>query len=174
MPKHKHVINQEELDWIRSAKNGRFGVDRKQLGSAARGKELGCSLIKLAPGKRAWPFHYHYGNEEAIYILEGSASLRLGGATVAVGTGDYIAMPAGPEGGHQLYNDSQKDVTYLCISTMKAPDVVAYPDSGKIGAIAGSAPGGSPEQRLLTEFFRAEDAVDYWQGEDESRDDPGR
>ncbi len=51
----------------------RIAYRRKLLGQATGAEKLGCSLFEIAPGKRAFPFHYHFANEEALYILEGSA-----------------------------------------------------------------------------------------------------
>ena len=48
---------------------------------------------------------------------------------------------------------------------MLHPEVLEYPDSGKIGAVAGSAPGGDKRQRTLFFFARRDSGVDYWEGE---------
>jgi len=55
---------------------------RKTLSShAADGAplpKLGCSLCELEPGNTMWPFHYHLGSHEAIYVLSGSGVMRWG------------------------------------------------------------------------------------------------
>jgi hypothetical protein len=48
----------------------------------------------------------------------------------------------------------------LAISTGGAPDIVLYPESGKVGAFERRPEGGG-----LYALFRAGDAVDYWEGE---------
>ena len=35
---------------------------------------LGCSIISLPPGKRAYPFHRHHTTQEMFYILSARAS----------------------------------------------------------------------------------------------------
>jgi hypothetical protein len=47
---------------------------------------------------------------------------------------------------------------FLAMSTTGEPDIVVYPDSGKVGP-AERREGG------LHLFFREADAVDYWEGE---------
>ena len=74
--------------------------------SSAGGEKLGCSLYEVPPGRRAWPYHYHLANEEAIYVLEGSGTLRIGGEEIRVSQGDYVALPASAQAAHQLVNDS--------------------------------------------------------------------
>ena len=127
---------------------------------------LGCSLMCLEPGQRAFPAHTHFGNEEAVYMLSGKGSMRLGDGHVPVEAGDYIAMSvAGPA--HQLINDSDAPLEYLCISTMVHPEVVYYPDSDKVGTMIGGAPGGDAARRLLGGFgfYRKGSQVDYYDGE---------
>lgn len=55
---------------------------RKMLSShAADGAplpKLGCSLCELEPGNTMWPFHYHLGSHEAIYVLSGNGMMRWG------------------------------------------------------------------------------------------------
>ena len=77
-----------------------------------------------------------------MYVLEGWGTLRIGGEEVRVSKGDYMALPAGAEAAHQIVSDSETVLRYLCFFTMEAPDVVVYPDSGKVGIFGGVAPGG--------------------------------
>lgn len=130
-----------------------------------RGEKLGCSLYEVPPGRRAWPYHYHGANDEAIYVLEGTGTLRVGGEKVKLYEDDYASFPARVEGAHQLLNTSDSVLRYLCFSTMVEPDVTVYPDSGKVGVFVGAAPGGPKEDRVIKELFREGDGVDYYEGE---------
>lgn len=127
------IVNENDVEW-QMGNNGDFCYARKQLGLPAGGKMLGTSLFKIAPGKKAFPYHFHYANEEAIYILEGTGTLRLQNKQLPVKKGDYIAMLKGPENAHQLVNTSTEDLLYLCFSTMVHPDVTEYPDSKKLAS----------------------------------------
>ena len=163
--RHKNIVNLNDLTATTQAHGEDYLLQRKQLGAAAKGKKLGCSWVELPPGKKAWPMHAHLINEEAIFILEGEGTLRLGAEQHAVKPGDYIALRSEPEGAHQLINTSSAPLRYLCISTMEPNEIVLYSDSKKVFICAGSAPGGPKEQRLLTSVFRVQDEVDYWEGE---------
>lgn len=57
---------------------------RKQLGALAGSEKLGCSLYQLPPGCHSFPDHFHYANEEAIYVLEGQGRLRLAGEEIDI------------------------------------------------------------------------------------------
>jgi len=157
-------VNESDLDWSETDR-GETTFRRKQLADAAGGEEIGCGLYEIPAGKRAWPYHYHTGNEEAIYVLDGEGALRLDGDRVPLEAGDYVALPAGEEGGHRVINDSAEPLRYLAISTMDDPDVLVYPDSGKVGIYTGSAPG-DHDDRELTKYFPMDEDVDYWQDEE--------
>jgi uncharacterized cupin superfamily protein len=166
MTNHPSVVGDGDLEWNEQSHGEKFGYRRKQLGSAAHSEKLGCSLYEVPPGRRAWPYHYHLANEEAIYVLEGSGTLRIGGEEIRVSEGDYVALPARVEGAHQLVNSSEAVLRYLCFSTMLEPDVMIYPDSGKVGIIGGAAPGGPKEDRTFSKFLRGDAEVGYYDGED--------
>ena len=163
---HPNVVNEKELVWGEQSHGERFGHRRKQLGSAAGGERLGCSLYEVPPGRRAWPYHYHLANEEAIYVLEGSGTLRVSEREVGISRGDYVALPTGQAGAHQVINTSEEPLRYLCLSTMVEPDIMIYPDSEKVGLFAGAAPGGPKEKRILSKFLRSDAEVGYYDGEE--------
>ena len=165
--RHPHHVRGAELEPTELVRGAHTQVSRVQLGAAAGGRGIGTSLCEIPPGKKGWPFHFHAGNEEALYILAGRGRLRLGEAELEVEAGDYVALPPGPEHPHQLRNDSDAPLRYLCISTMNPTDIAVYPDSGKIGVFAGAAPGGPKHERFVDGFVRLADRVDYWDGEPE-------
>ena len=107
-------VNVDEIKWNESAEEG-FSYFRKQLSIKAGGKMLGASLYKLLPNKKAFPFHCHYANEEAIFILSGTGTLRIGKKKIKITENDYIALPRGSEHAHQLINTSNEILIYLCI-----------------------------------------------------------
>lgn len=153
------ITHEDDVEWVSIERGTVFENRRRKLAAAAGGSELGCSLTEVPPGKTAWPFHAHLGNEEAIYVLEGHATLRLGDRQHPLKPGDYVALPARADAAHQVINTSAAVFRYLAISTMNPTDVIAYPDSKKHGIRAGGTPGG------LMAFVPTDAAVDSWQDE---------
>jgi uncharacterized cupin superfamily protein len=160
MKKHSNVIAENEVAWAELSRGRGFRYRRRILGEAAGSAKLGCSLYEIPPGASAFPLHFHTANEEAIFVLAGAGTLTLGDAQVAVGAGDYVAMPAGPANAHKLVNTSQAPLRYLCISTMNEVEVCGYPESDKLGI--GVGPRG---KRTIAASFRRDSAVDYYDGE---------
>lgn len=157
------IVHEDDVEWVQTERGTVFENRRRRLAAAAGGEGLGCSLTEVPPGKTAWPFHAHLGNEEAIYILEGNATLRLGTKQHPLKAGDYVALLPRQDAAHQIINTSDAPVRYLAISTMRRTDIVVYPDSKKRGLFAGGAPGSA--SRDVTGFVPDEAAVSYWDGE---------
>jgi len=147
--RHPNIVNVSDLEAKAGMSAGtKIGYLGRRLGFAAGGKGLGCSWFELAPGKAAFPFHYHCANEEAIFVLDGAGTVRLGDETIPVRAGDYIAFPPGPKHAHQMINSGDAPLRYLCFSTMLTTEVAVYPDSKKVGAMS-IGPDGTPWVRQL-------------------------
>lgn len=144
----------------------RFEARMAQIGRQLGAKKLGYRMVVLPPGKAAWPVHAHLVNEEMFFVIEGTGQLRMGEDTQPLRAGDVVAIPPGPDTPHQIINDSDTDLKYLCVSTMEEPDIVMMPDSGKVNIMAGSPPGGDKSARTLSVCLPLDAAVDYWHGED--------
>lgn len=165
MPARAQRVNEADLEWEERVRGEDFAMYRKRLGVEAGGERLGCSLYEVPAGCRFGPYHYHEANEEAIYVLSGEGSVRVPGDPVSIAAGDYVSFPVGEAGAHQVVNDSDADLRYLCLSTMESPDVVVYPDSAKYLVTTGGAPGRYDDEFEIKEIFRRGTGVDYWYGE---------
>ena len=129
--------------------------------------KLGCRLVSLKPGKRAWPKHAHVNNDEMFVILSGSGRYLLGDEEIAVSAGDIVGAPSGGlETAHQLIADEGGELRYLAISSMLEPDIGLYPDSGKFAVFAGEAPGGAAGSRTFHHIGFLADKAGYWDGEE--------
>ena len=160
------IINIDELDYTSFGKGEKFHADRAPVSTRIGAEQLGYAVIRLQPGKRAWPYHAHYAIEEMFYVLAGEGTLRHAGEEYPIRAGDFISSPADPEQPHQIVNTSDAELTYIALSNMLATDVMLYPDSGKYGAWHGDVRDRRAPGNFIV-FARRETAVDYWDGEDE-------
>jgi len=138
-----------------------FDARRAFIGRPAGSERLGASVWEIEPGRAAYPYHAHLGEEELIVVLSGRPSLRTPEGWRELEPGEAVAVPRGEAGAHQLANRSSEPARFLAISTSGAPDIVLYPDAGKLGA-SERRPDGSG----LSRFFFLDAAVDYWDGVD--------
>lgn len=139
-----------------------MGAIAAPLGAA----QLGARLIEVPPGKAAWPFHSHHANDEMFMFLGGTGALRFGEERHPVASGMVAVCPAGGvETAHHLSATGAEPLRYIAVRSTREPDVMDYPDSGKVTVFAGAAPGGDKARRRVAASFRKTDAVDYWDGE---------
>lgn len=137
-----------------------FRAQRARVSQQAGSQRLGLSLWEVPPGEAAYPYHHHLTEEELVLVLDGAPSLRTPGGWRDLEQGEVVAFPRGEHGGHQLVNRTAETVRFLAFSTSDEPDVVIYPDSGKLGAFERRPDGGG-----LRAMFRLSDTVDYHDGE---------
>lgn len=159
-------VRERDLPWSEGAHGKTYHHRRKALAQPAGGEQIGASLYELEPGMRSFPLHAHCANEEAIYVLAGSGTLRLPDREFPLEPGTYAALPRGPEHAHQVTNTGDETLRYLCLSTQIEPEVVIYPDSDKVGLFAGTAPGGDKSKRYVNRFVRYSHEVDYFDSEE--------
>jgi len=162
----QRILNIDDLEYSSQNHGENFEAEFAPVANRLNAIKLGYRVTRVPPGKRAWPLHAHYVNEELFYVLTGNGVVRFGDDSYPIRKGDFIAAPPNPDEPHQIVNTTAQVLTYICVSTMLEPDVVTYPDSDKIGIIAGTPPGRVPEKKGLFKFVRNDSGVGYWDGED--------
>lgn len=103
-----------------------------------------------------------------LVVLVGEGTLYYGDASAQIHQGDAIAVEAGTGIPFQIHNTSSGELRYLAISTLNHPDVFVYPDSKKIGLMAGGGPmreAAVPGRPKLIRFIHDDMKVGYWDGE---------
>jgi uncharacterized cupin superfamily protein len=159
-------VNIDEVPGEALSKGTKFGCLDRRLALAAGGKQLGCSHYEVEPGRSAFPKHFHCANEEAIFVLDGEGTLRIGDERVPIRGGDYISFPVGPEHAHRVDNTGARTLKYLCFSTMTPVEVVGYPDSQKVGVRAAQNSEQAFAKPWIREIVMAGSKVGYYDGED--------
>jgi len=130
---------------------------RRGVASEAGLGWLGASVYELAAGQSAFPYHYHHGVEEWLYVVAGAPTLRDPAGERELSPGDLVCFPSGPDGAHAVRGPGRV-MMFSGVQSTGAASVSVYPDSDKVGV---RPPGGGPD-RL---DFRRRDGVDYWEGE---------
>ncbi|WP_374369186.1 cupin domain-containing protein [Dongia sp.] len=151
-------IASENVPWQVWSDPPNFAQRSRHLSRALLGDryQIGVAIEELEPGKRSAPFHYHFFEEEHVFVLAGVVSLRLGAATYDMRAGDYVCFPAGQRAGHCLVNNSSETCRYLIVGERNPREVCVYPDSNKVmvRALARNA------------IFDMAATRNYWHGEE--------
>lgn len=138
-----------------------FGSRRARIGYELGLQLIGASLWEVDSGQAAYPYHFHYADEEIVIVLEGRLTLRTPEGERGLEEGEVIRFPVGEQGAHQILNRGKTAARFLAISSHGRPDVVVFPDSDKVGMAERLPAGGG-----LKMFFRRGTEVTYWAGED--------
>jgi len=97
----------------------------------------GGTVYELQPGEQVAPYHWHAGTEEWLLVLDGAPTLRTPEGEQSLVPWDVAVFVRGPDGAHELRNDSDAVARVLLISSACDPEVVVYPDSGDVRVLAG-------------------------------------
>ncbi len=152
------VFNLNGDEWDRVEERPGWRSKDAWVGAHVEAELIGGSMYELEPGDRLWPYHTHHANEEWMIVLRGRPTLRTPEGERELEEGDVVCFRRGQDGLHQVRNATDAPLRVLMLSTLIAPDLVEYPDSGKVGArsVAG--------ERIL--LSRPGPILDYWDGED--------
>jgi uncharacterized cupin superfamily protein len=118
---------------------------RPRLGAYA----IGATIYDALAGRPIWPYGYHHGVEEWLYVISGEPVLRDPAGERALSPGDVVWFPSGHLGAHAVVGPGR--LVMFSTGDHVEPWLSVYPDSDKV-----SGPDG---------IFPRDSAVGYWYGE---------
>jgi uncharacterized cupin superfamily protein len=102
---------------------------RRCLGDAAGLTQFGVNLLRLPPGCWSSQRHWHSGEDEFLFVVEGEVVLVTDQGEEFLQAGDSAGFKAAVANGHHLQNRSNRDVVVLEIGSRQPhTDEVFYPD----------------------------------------------
>jgi uncharacterized cupin superfamily protein len=114
-----------------------FKIGMFRFGAQLGAKQTGTSVYELPPGQAVCPYHYEYGEEEWLLVLDGRPSVRTPDGVRELERNDVVFFPMGAPGAHQVRNDSDEPARVMMWGTVVTPTATAYPDSDKVGIWTG-------------------------------------
>jgi len=110
-----------------------FRTGQARFGAELGARRTGATVYELPPGQAVCPFHFEYGEEEWLLVIDGRPSVRTPEGTRQLAPHDLMFFPTGPLGAHQVRNDSDATAHVVMWSEVVWPTATAYPDSDKVG-----------------------------------------
>jgi uncharacterized cupin superfamily protein len=105
------------------------GRSRLCIGDLAGLTQFGVNLTRLPPGCWSSQRHWHTGEDEFIFVVEGEVVLVTDSGEEILRAGDCAGFKAGTADGHHLQNRSDRDAIVLEVGTRHPDeDQVFYPD----------------------------------------------
>jgi uncharacterized cupin superfamily protein len=152
------IFNLYGDEWDEPRDRDGWRIKETFVGHRIGSELIGASMSEVEPGNKLWPYHTHHANEEWVIVLRGAPTLRTPEGEQMLEEGDVVCFRRGKEGAHQIINRSESPVRVLMLSSMIAPDIVEYLDTGKVGSrsVAGE----------VIVFARPGPDVGYWDDED--------
>src|SRR5919198_1742154 len=119
------------------------------VGPRLGARRIGASVYQAEAGLPIWPYHYHHGIEEWVYVIEDAPVLREPAGERILRPGDLVCFPSGHLGAHTLKGPGR--LVIFSTGHDAEPYMSVYPDSDKVSG---------PDGILLRNS-----AVGYWHGE---------
>ncbi|MEJ7891146.1 MAG: cupin domain-containing protein [Solirubrobacteraceae bacterium] len=140
-------IDDDEPDGYRAP----YAKVRDQIGA----RRLAGTVVVLREGEAVCPYHYELVEEEWLFVLAGTPTVRTPSGEDTLLPGDIVCFPRGPDGAHKIANATTEPARVLIVSERADCAATVYEDSDKIGIFA-------PDTRML---FPRTDGRNYWDGE---------
>lgn len=102
---------------------------RWKLGDAVGLDQYGVNLLRLPDGAWSSQRHWHHGEDEFVWVLEGEVVLIEDEGETILRAGDCAGWKAGVKNGHHIVNRSGREAVLLEVGT-RTPggDRGEYPD----------------------------------------------
>jgi uncharacterized cupin superfamily protein len=149
----RRMANVYEPDWDAERDEEPYRWRRSRIGRQTGARQLGASLFELPPRAHSFPLHIHYANEEMLFVVAGRPTLQTLDGSRVLATGEVVACPAGREGAHRLVNETDEAVRVLIVSTMHAPDINEFPETGQFW-VRDYVPGTDPPDGALDVYTK--------------------
>ncbi len=104
------------------------GREKRRLGDAFGLTQFGVNLLRLPPGQWSSQRHWHHGEDELVYVLDGEVTLVTDAGEQTLRPGMVAGFKAGVPDGHHLVNRSGRDAVVLEVGTRLEQDPADYSD----------------------------------------------
>jgi uncharacterized cupin superfamily protein len=106
------------------------GLKALRLGPRVGLDGLAAMVYELAPGGAVSPYHLHLANEEVLFVLGGTPSIRTPDGVRELAPGAVVGFTTGEAGAHRVLNASEAPARVLMLSTNRFPEVAHHVDTG--------------------------------------------
>lgn len=106
-----------------------------RLAQHAGAARLAANLYEVERGAVVSPLHFHHVNEELLFVLSGTPTLRSAGEERTLLAGEVVAFLPGPSGSHQILNRASEPARVLIVATNDLPEVAEQPENEQLAIL---------------------------------------
>jgi uncharacterized cupin superfamily protein len=129
-------MNLFEPTWDAEVQTNGAALRAVRLARHAGAARLAANLYELEPGAVVSPLHFHHRNEELLFVLAGTPSVRRSDEEIRdLAPGEIVAFPTGPTGLHQILNRSEQPARVLICATNEIPEVAEQTETDTLAVI---------------------------------------
>jgi uncharacterized cupin superfamily protein len=111
--------------------SGENGLHTLHLSVAGGLTQVGAYIDTLQPGAWSSKRHWHSAEDEFLYVLEGTATLRDDAGMTDLFPGDAACFRRGDPNAHHLTNRGDVPCRWLIVGSRVAGDICTYPDDAQ-------------------------------------------
>lgn len=116
------------VDPAQAPASGEKGLSTLHLSVAGGIAQFGAYIDTLDPGAWSSFRHWHSAEDEFLFLLSGTATLRDDAGMTDLFPGDAVCFRQGDPNAHHLTNRGDVPARWLIVGTRAAGDVCTYPD----------------------------------------------
>ncbi len=120
-----------KVDPAKAPTSGEAGLSTLHLSVAGGLNQFGAYIDTLAPGAWSSHRHWHSAEDEFLYMLSGSATLRDDNGMQDLFPGDAVCWRHGDPNAHHLTNRGDAPCRWIIVGSRAAGDICTYSDDGR-------------------------------------------
>lgn len=130
------MVNLFEPTWDAEVEANGAVLRATRLANHVGAVRIAANLYELEPGAHVSPLHFHHRNEELLFVLAGTPSLRRSDDDIRdLSPGEIVAFPTGRDGIHQILNRSAQPARVLICATADLPEIAEQTEANGLAVI---------------------------------------
>lgn len=135
MTEVKYILKKEEIENHESQSKTHFlnsnaKCNNKSLGDIVGLTGFGFHIMEVLPGHDSTEHHFHYNEDECIYVLSGEGTAKIGEQFFPISEGDFLGYRKGGMP-HSIKNTGSTVLKCIAVGQRLESDVVDYPAQNK-------------------------------------------
>jgi len=132
---HRYLVQKQDIENMDGLQKIHFlnpnaQCTHRSLGDLTGLTGFGFHLMEVQPGYDTTEFHFHYNEDECVYVLSGEGTAQVGDEVFSISEGDFLGYRKGGSA-HTIKNTGSEALRCIVVGQRLDSDVVDYPAKEK-------------------------------------------